>query len=460
MKSSHSGKRCLHLAAKSVVGFFSLVLFLMCSLRSGAQSYFYFENKVPTAEDSSTSYFSFLIVEQDGNAVLRTRRADNPAIEYKMTDSVFADKAGSSGLKYLVPSEDPTVIGRGSYLYKKLRFIFKKTTDSSGSFYLPYYTEYKDDEGHWTKVENLASEEKTYNELLLQQAFVRIFYNDDDSFFKYLYDERDRAVPGTARKEKLYFILVANTNDASIGKSVERDFNAIDETFTTLAANLGMKIISTKISGNDFSKKNLDYALANLKSQRPSPIDIVIFYYSGHGFRYSNDVSPYPRMSLRTNTNQDLAQNNMPVEEVYKQIKKLGARLNLVISDCCNNDIGSPVPVGRDILKTRSGGYNTTALSLNMKNCKALFFNPEPISIIATSAEAKQLATANPVLGSFFTYYFKAFLEKSLYSFPNSDSWLRLFLTTKERARYQALTAPCGSGRCVQLAEIDVNPPR
>jgi hypothetical protein len=132
----------------------------------------------------------------------------------------------------------------------------------------------------------------------------------------------------------------------------------------------------------------------------------------------------------------------------------------MVLTDCCNQDIGANSPIGRDVLKTRGGGYNATAQSLNMDNCNALFFSKQPVSIIASSAQINQLATGNPALGGFFTYYFKGLLEKSLYSYDKSNSWFRILLDTKEKARWQALSALCGAGRCVQLAELKVNPPQ
>ncbi|MEO6133582.1 MAG: caspase family protein [Ginsengibacter sp.] len=460
MKSINSGIVFLLLHRKISAGIFLFFGGIFCSLQSFGQSYFYFENKIPQPNGPSLSYYSFLTLQPDGSAVARIRSGNYPLAEQPMADSVFANNINVGELKYLVPSGEPIINGAGNESHIKLRFIFKKQVDSTDIYYLPFRTEYADNDGIWKVAETVTSQEKSYTDLLQQKDFVRIFYNEDDAFYNFLYSERERANNIIARQEKLYLIVVANTNDPKIGVTSKKDFDDVSQTFTTLAKNLGMKIIATKIMGNDFNKQNLDLALANLKKQKPSPIDIVIFYYSGHGFRYSNDVSRYPRMSLRSNPDQDLNKNNMEMEEVYNQIVKLGARVNIVLSDCCNQDIGVPVPVGKDILKTRFGGFNTTSQSLNMANCNALFFSKEPISIIASSAEIKQLATGNPALGGFFTYYFKALLDKSLYSFGDSKSWLKILLDTKEKARWQALSAECGSGRCVQLAEIKVDPPR
>lgn len=460
MKTHHSGFTFLLLQSKFSTGIFLFFVCIFFNLQSNGQSYFYFENKIPQPGGSFQIYYSFLILQPDGSATARIRTANKPLVEQPMSDSLFVTNVNVGDMKYLVPSGETIINGAGTDSHIKLRFIFKKQVDSTDIYYLPFLTEYADNDGSWKVVETVTSQEKSYTDLLQQKDFVSIFYSKDDAFYNFLYGERDRANNATVRREKLFLIVIANTNDAKIGVTSKKDFDDVSQTFTTLAINLGMKIITTKIMGNDFNKKNLDLALSNLKKQKPSPIDIVIFYYSGHGFRYLNDVSRYPRMSLRSNPDQDLDKNNMGVEEVYDQIVKLGARVNIVLSDCCNQDIGVPVPVGRDILKTRIGGFNKTSQSLNMANCNALFFSKEPISIIASSAEIKQLATGNPDLGGFFTYFFKALLDKSLYSFGDSKSWLKILLDAKEKARWQALSAECGSGRCVQLAEIKVDPPR
>ena len=76
----------------------------------------------------------------------------------------------------------------------------------------------------------------------------------------------------------------------------------------------------------------IGYPLNNLLQN-----DIVMFYYSGHGFRYPNDASDYPRMWLKTGSDENVETNNLRIEEdVYDHIIKMGAGVNIVLSDCCN----------------------------------------------------------------------------------------------------------------------------
>ena len=78
-----------------------------------------------------------------------------------------------------------------------------------------------------------------------------------------------------------------------------------------------------------------------MEKQKPSSKDIVIFYYSGHGFRLQGDKSIYPRMSFRTAKNKADKQvgENMGLEEVYNRIKALMPGVTLALGDCCNADI-------------------------------------------------------------------------------------------------------------------------
>lgn len=448
----NSGFDFLHRLCKTQARIFLSFLCSFFCLSCLAQSYYYFENK-----KDSKSYYSFLTVQPDGSAIVRTAAHGNPIIEQKLLDSSMIQRSVED-LKYLVAKGDPIQIGEGKSENIPLRFVFKKIADSTGSFYIPLRTEYADENGKWKEATKITMHEKTYEDLVVQKDFISIFYNEDDAFYQYLYGERERVNSIAPRRERLFLVVVANTNDPKIGKSSYLDFNAITETFTTLAINLGMRIVPTKIMGNDFSKNNVQRALDNLKKQKPAANDIIVFYYSGHGFRFTKDMSAFPRMSLRTNENQDLKSYNFAVEDIYKQILKLKARVNIVIADCCNWDINMPLPQGMDVLRTRGMGLNTTSQSLNMTNCNALFFPMQPVSIIACSAQKNQLAVGNHNLGGFFSYYFKAMLDQSLYTPNKGDSWLRLLLDTKEKARWQALSALCGNNRCVQLATFSVIP--
>ena len=459
MVQRHSGKFFIHPGSKGLAaGMFLFFAALFTGLQSYSQSFFYFENELTFPNRPTLTYYTFLTVTPDGSATARLRyiepvSGDDRLLELQLVDSIMDN--GSTDIRYLIAGEAPLLIkGNDDSGFVMPRFVFKKEGDGATAFYAPYATEYKVSEGNWNAASMKINQQKNIEELIHANDFVAHFFTETDEFYIYLFGEIVRAPNPVPRKEKLFLIVVANTLDSTIGITSKKDLVNITDLFTTMANNLAMKIITTKIYGQTFNKKSVELAIAKLN---PTPIDIVIFYYSGHGFRYSNDTSKYPRISLRTSLQQNIDQHNLSIEAVYKRIVKKGAKVNIVLSDCCNDDIGSPVPVGRNLLRTKGGGGQP---SINMENCRALFFPQHPLSILSSAAEKNQLATGNPSLGGFFTNFVNIGLTNSLYGYQPSTSWLRILLTAKEKARYQALTALCGSGRCVQLAEISVVPPQ
>lgn len=463
MNQKHSGRffPCLKEIAPAGMLFFLTLLFFNPLCRS--QSFFYFENKLPFSSNPAIFQHSFLILEADGSANARIWYAkpgtnDTCLFECSMVDSIFTDSKNSEEKKYLVPNSVPRIIkGSPDTNLSIPRFIFYKQAESGTSFYLPVSAEYRSNDGNWLASEMILNKEKNLEDLSKEPRPLLQYYNREDDFFKYVIKPVSRGGPtGIIRKEKLYLIVVANTNDSIIGLSVKKDLENITKTFTGLTKDLGMQLIPTYISGDAFSKNAVELALSK-KMLKPTPIDIVVFYYSGHGFRYSDDTSRYPRMSLRTDSKtQKRSEYNLRVEEIYQTIVKRGARVNIILSDCCNENVGYPRPEGKDILEPR--GSETWPGKLNMENCNALLFPEKPVSILIGSAEIDQLASGNPTAGGYFTSFFRAELEKSLYGFQSNTSWKKILLSAKEKARYMATSAICGNGRCVQRAEIRITP--
>ncbi|MEO5891909.1 MAG: caspase family protein [Ferruginibacter sp.] len=446
---------------KGLAGKLLFFLFALVSVHGYSQSYFYFENKLINHSGQPVNYFTFLTLQADGSATARIHYLDSASGEDKLIEQKFIDSSGpvsdssNPEKKYLMPSGDPYyVMGTDDSSFVMPTFVFQKQGDSLGAFYDPVSMGYKGAGEKWSTAEMIKQQQKSYSELTNEKELVSHFFNKKDQFYDYLYTLNTRALSNLERKTRLFLVAVANVTDPKIGVTSKKDLVKVTETFTTMAAQLGITIVVQNLSGNKFSKSQVENAINRLK---PAAIDIVVFYYSGHGFRYSNDTSKYPRISFRTNPDQDIDKLNLSVEDIYKRILKKGARVNIVLSDCCNDDIGAPVPVGKDLLRTKSPG--TEGIKINIDNCKALFFPGHPISVFSSAAEINQLATGNPALGGFFTNFFQAQLINSLYTNQGESSWLRILINAKENARKQALTALCGNGRCVQRAEISVIPP-
>lgn len=448
---------------KKGVSLFLLVLF---SLNAGAQSFFYFEAQPNTGEQASANYKIFLSIEADGNAtgrILYSSPITNEIklVELKFIDSAIAATSSTDNVlkRYLFPKGIPKFInGNQDSLFLIPRIVFVKKTDSLGSYYEPQTIEFKNSKQQWQTAVVITNEQKTFDELVKNKEFVKKFYKDGEPFYDYLGALNKRGLEANDLNTTFYLIAIGATNDQTVGPLAKKDLAKVTELFSNLTQQLKINYVPIIISGESFSKVNVDRAIDSLN---PKTSDIVFFYFSGHGFRYNGDISKYPRMSFRVSKLQLRSEINLSVEDVYKRLLAKKARVTIVLGDCCNESLGASSPFGLDILRPRNPG--TAGLKLNIDNCKKLFFPKKPLSVVIGSASANQLAVGNPELGSFFTNYFQAELINVLYTNTGKPSWWNIIKVADDRTNYQSKSALCNrtpneDGRCLQKAEKKVIP--
>jgi hypothetical protein len=271
---------------------------------------------------------------------------------------------------------------------------------------------------------------------------------------------------------RMFLITVIDSNDKDIGKRCEMDLDDITYAFNDIADWLFMDMQEPKIiMGDEFSKAAVNDAIDNwLRSQNPGKDDIVVFYYSGHGFRYPDDASPYPRMWLKTTTDQDVGRNNLSMEEdVYNRIRKMGAGVNLVVSDCCNTTNASDnanydnitAPARTRVAHKRQQGQEDLDEDLDFGE---RIFKPEnPLSILVTAAEKSEFAAGKADFGGFFTFYLIEALSKCIFDGTIDADWKTIFKYADEKASYRARSAACPEakhtpqGRCVQTVKFKID---
>ena len=128
---------------------------------------------------------------------------------------------------------------------------------------------------------------------------------------------------------KLRAIIVANTQDEKIGEAAQISMNKFEGLLYEIQYTLGCGIDVKKYFGADCSRESLDNALSKFVCDTD---DIVIFCYLGHGTRSKEDTSMFPQMCLGERSQG----RYMPLERVKNQLANKGARLTVVIGDCCN----------------------------------------------------------------------------------------------------------------------------
>lgn len=132
----------------------------------------------------------------------------------------------------------------------------------------------------------------------------------------------------------MHVIFVINTEDKSIG--CENDLKNWESFLPEIRDNTGLKIEKHYLKDNKWSSNDVSQKISQLK---PAADDVVLFYYSGHGFRFKDgQKDEWPWLALQD--------SSKSLYEVYSTLYKKNARLLLVLADCCNSYCpGSPPDV-------------------------------------------------------------------------------------------------------------------
>jgi len=403
-------------------------------------------------ENGPENYDAFMVRYDDGTGFIRVNYAD-PAtgekylVDMDMEESYDIDgKTGvtDSSLIYFTGANPVVISGDTSQGYDPDIYVFEK--DENDEYYDPLKVYSVDDndsisEGDFTEAKLLEATDLT-------EDFVSHYFFKEEEFYKSLFETTTRQLTSDEKATTLHVVIVANTNDPDIGTTCMLDKDRTLKIFSDLAEFMGIKLDAKTIFGNDYNKQNVQDAVALLKA---APQDIVIFYYSGHGFS-KNDQYQYPYLELRSKSFQGLNENSINIEEIYNLIKQKGAKVSLVISDCCNTLPETPAAVSGEVALTRS-----SSLGWSLNNCLKLFLPPAPVAVLMTAAKKGEMSAGNNSYGGFFTFNFRTSLLN--YLSPTHEfagiSWKTLIDEAQTQTVKKATNTLCKnpdgtSGRCVQ----------
>lgn len=198
--------------------------------------------------------------------------------------------------------------------------------------------------------------------------------------------------PAAALVPTLHLVMTANTEVSDIGQACKVDLDNMRSEMKGIAKVLGLQYKETLVYGENYSKNSLADAIKNLT---PASNDVVVFAYSGHGFRFSDQKDYYPNMDMSSSSYDDPSKNFVALSDVYSEITKKGARLNLVFSDCCN----SKIDASRPVLSTNSL-FSRSNNSFDLEKLKTLFLGSKG-NLLATAASPGEFSWCG-VKGGFF----------------------------------------------------------
>jgi len=231
--------------------------------------------------------------------------------------------------------------------------------------------------------------------------------------------------------QTLHGIIVANTNDISIGKGCVIDKKIKITEINTIAQTIGYEVNITVISENDFCLEKVDNVVSKLVCHSE---DIIYFYYTGHGFNKGSYKSIWPVMALKTGGYQ--------LNAIHEILKNKGARLCITMGDCCNNILGAPDAIDKNLVVVEENTINQEKIYNN------LFLKPAG-NILISSSEKGETSYCNSENGSFFTNEFNKALTYAA-NYSNTLSWENLLEDTKNRVLRQNSEKP-------QTAQYQIN---
>jgi hypothetical protein len=166
------------------------------------------------------------------------------------------------------------------------------------------------------------------------------------------------------------------------------------------------------------------------------------------------DGNTFPYIDLRTKDFESIGGvNAMNMQDIYRTIKLKGARLNLVLSDCCNSD-----PNLANSISTGVASLRSSSLGWSMQNCQELFLNQRPTSILMTAAAKGEVSGGNNAYGGFFTFNFRESLQKNLGLFGQFVTWEQLLKTAKTQTITKANNTLCPNLNSVGFSQCKQNP--
>ncbi|MBP6431678.1 MAG: caspase family protein [Ferruginibacter sp.] len=250
----------------------------------------------------------------------------------------------------------------------------------------------------------------------IKADYIKKFFLENEEFYLDFIDPTKQQTQSTPW---FYYISIANTLDSAIGAGCKKDLESVSPLFKRIPFELDLPIKEITVLGPTFSKQSV---LNAINSIQPKKQDIVVFYYTGHGFSYKDDDKvKFPQLDLRSNPpvydEKIIKASTRNIGEVFEMIKNKGARLNLVIGDCCNNEIEFYRKWPNPIQVTREPTIAPNRIEM------ANLFLKHKANILMAAANKEQYAVVDDLLGSLFTFQFSNKLIAALWGKANNVTW-------------------------------------
>ena len=363
--------------------------------------------------------------------------SDDEHISMRLVDEEMLQKNSCYATNYtchIEEKEDADDVGVMMFVpddegFPSLLWVWEKDDESDISD-VPFIVYDANDADSWYKTDQFA-------EIALSEMnpdFVSQFYGENEPEYKMMLQGiktvtqqntyTSQVKPGTGGST-MHLMVVANTDVSDIGAACETDLRRIRSEFGGIAKVLGMTLNEQIIAGTNYGKRTMDQVLETLS---PEDNDVVVFVYTGHGFRFKNQPDEYPCLDLSSSAYDDAEENFMALSDVFRTIVKKQARLNIVLSDCCNSEIDMNQP-----MVLSNSLFSRSNTNFDIEKLRVLFLQSKG-EVIATAASPGEKAWCGDNGGFFLLSFFENL--RSQISALNNDtpSWDTLIKNTIQSA--------------------------
>jgi hypothetical protein len=422
------------------------LLLIETSFSVCAQDIYQLKYKSPDVNDKAT-YDAFFSLSANGTGIVRVKpdNNNNLIIEMEIEERYAKNKEGMPDITYVVyEGMNPKVVkGDKSIKFSPFTFWFKINTDN---FYDPWAVTPVSVNSAPAAGNFLSAEFVNSRDLSQKKDFVSAYFDSTTAYYNNLFGPKSRGGMLSQEERKnthIYLIVVASTKDPSLQPNCLIDAQKVINTFSDIATKvLGLSSYNLHLDtvfGSNYSRSSVETALKKL---RPSKNDLIIFYYSGHGFhnkKINNKIYPFfdLRDPTKTKYYADLQTQTLNVQDIYDTIIKKGARFNLVLSDCCNDTVAAPKKKG-----LQPPGKKGLSKS-NFDNVKALFMSKLQINLLMTAASVDEEAIVTPSFNSYFTYFFLQSLNTYVSPEKNAPTWPEVLAASQSLTIKQVSGLPC-----------------
>ncbi len=209
-----------------------------------------------------------------------------------------------------------------------------------------------------------------------------------------------------------HVILVGDALSMDILQATKSDVEKIKNEVQIIAKSGNYKLKLTVF----YDKKPIAAdVLQAIKNLQPKPDDLVLFYFSGHGYRTPlNGDDPWPNLDF------PFEHKGICFKGIIELIKEKKAGLSIILADCCNWKI--PQQTAPPILKSHPSFVTSKQKRLNYRS---LFCATSGVIAIASARAGKPSYCT--IQGSFYTNSFLTSLQEVVGRQKSEVNWSAVF---------------------------------